>query len=304
MTRIAILLSLIFTSISPILSADLKALRDTLERYAADVPGEVGIALIADGRDTITVGNHDTYPLMSVFKLHQAVALCHDLDRRGIPLDTLLTITRADLDPDTWSTMLTDYPDGDFDVTAARLMRYALEQSDNNASNILFDRLLGVQKTDSIIARIIPRDSFGLNVREADMKRDNALSYANHSSPLSVALLLEYLYGDPTAGDASVRLSAESRDLIHGALLRCATGRDRIAAGLPDDPAIRIAHKTGSGYHTQEGLLIAHNDAARVTLPDGRHYTLVILLKDTTSPTPSDHLTHISEIVYGWMMEK
>ncbi|MDE5750369.1 MAG: class A beta-lactamase-related serine hydrolase, partial [Duncaniella sp.] len=272
MIRIATLLFLILSSFSPILSADLKTLRDALERYSADVRGEIGIALIADGRDTLTVGDCDIYPLMSVFKLHQAVALCHELDRRGIPLDTLLIIRRDDLDPDTWSPMLTEQPDGDLNLSAARLMRYALEQSDNNASNILFDRLLGVHKTDSIIARILPRDSFALNFREADMKRDNPLSYANHSSPLAVALLLEYLYGDPTAEDAPVQLSSDSRDFICEALLRCATGRDRIAEGLPDDPAIKIAHKTGSGYRTRDGLLIAHNDSARITLPDGRHY--------------------------------
>lgn len=41
-----------------------------------------------------------------------------------------------------------------------------------------------------------------------------------------------------------------------------------------------IAHKTGSGYINGRGELIAHNDAAYITLPDGRHYSIVVFVKD------------------------
>lgn len=36
---------------------------------------EIGIAVIIDGKDTVTVNNDIHYPLMSVFKFHQALAL-------------------------------------------------------------------------------------------------------------------------------------------------------------------------------------------------------------------------------------
>jgi len=58
-------------------------LRDSLTAIAAEAPGEVGIAVVVDGEDTVTVNNDDKYPLMSVFKLHQAVALCHELEGQG-----------------------------------------------------------------------------------------------------------------------------------------------------------------------------------------------------------------------------
>ena len=60
----------------------------------------------------------------------------------------------------------------------------------------------------------------------------------------------------------------------------CSTGTDRIAAPLINKDGITIAHKTGSGYINENGRLIAHNDAAYITLPDGTSYTLVILVKD------------------------
>lgn len=77
------------------------ALTDSIKKIAAECPGEVGVALIVNDKDTITVNNSNVYPMMSVFKVHQALAVCEDFDRKGLSLDTMLTINRSDLDPDT-----------------------------------------------------------------------------------------------------------------------------------------------------------------------------------------------------------
>ncbi|EXY77141.1 putative cfxA beta-lactamase, partial [Bacteroides fragilis str. 3988 T1] len=39
--------------------------------------------------------------MMSVFKVHQALALCNDFDNKGISLDTLVKIDRNRLDSKT-----------------------------------------------------------------------------------------------------------------------------------------------------------------------------------------------------------
>lgn len=44
---------------------------------------EIGIAVIIDGKDTITVNNDIHYPLMSVFKFHQALALADYMGNRS-----------------------------------------------------------------------------------------------------------------------------------------------------------------------------------------------------------------------------
>ena len=36
--------------------------------------------------------NKSIYPMMSVFKVHQALALCNDFDKKGLSLDTLVKI--------------------------------------------------------------------------------------------------------------------------------------------------------------------------------------------------------------------
>lgn len=133
---------------------------DTISEIVASYPGEIGVAVIIDDSDTVAVNNRNIYPMMSVFKVHQALALCDDFDCRGISLDTLITIRRDELDPHTWSPMMKDYPDSEFSLTVKDLLRYTLRQSDNNASNLMFGRLLGVEETDSFISTVIPRRDF------------------------------------------------------------------------------------------------------------------------------------------------
>lgn len=270
-----------------------EALRESIRDVVKGVRGEVGVALITDCGDTLTLNNADVYPLMSVFKLHQAVALCHHLDVNKIPLDTLLSIERRELNANTWSPMFKERREERFNVSAARLMLYTLTQSDNNASNLLFDRLLPVASTDSFIATLIPRDGFRFEFRESDMQANHALAYRNHSSPLAAAMLLDRLFNDSI-------LQRSSQNFIRGALLDCRTGIDRISQPLADIPGIAIAHKTGSGYRDAQGRLVAHNDAAHVMLPSGRSYTLVVFVKDFHGDErgASDIISRISEIVY------
>lgn len=275
------------------------ALRDSLCAIVSSVPGEVGIAVIVDGKDTVTVNDIDVYPLMSVFKLHQAVALCHELDACGSSIDTVLDISRADLDPDTWSPMLKDYDTERFALSARELMEYTLMQSDNNASNVLFERLLSVARTDSIVATFVPRKGFAIAVSEAEMKRDHSLSHANHSSPLSVVMLLERLFGDSI-------LTPACKAFVCNALRTCKTGVDRISAPLIDKEGVVVAHKTGSGYRNESGELMAHNDAAYIILPDGRHYTIAVFVKNLhgDEADASAIISRVSAQVYDFVMQQ
>lgn len=58
-----------------------QALRTLVERKRA----ETGIAVILNGTDTVTVNDAGRYPMMSVFKFHQALAVADFLDRNGLP---------------------------------------------------------------------------------------------------------------------------------------------------------------------------------------------------------------------------
>lgn len=248
------------------------ALTDSIARIAAAYPGEVGVALIINNTDTVCVNNRSVYPMMSVFKVHQALAVCHKFDRNGTSLDILLTFSRAALDPDTWSPMLKEHPEPMITLPVKELLRYTLLQSDNNASNLMFERLTGVAETDSFIATVIPRTDFRIAYKEADMAADHSKAYANYTSPLGAAALMNRLFTDSL-------VSPEKQQFLMKSLAECATGKDRIVAPLLGRQGVSVAHKTGSGY-TDNGILAAHNDVAYVCLPGGVCYSLAVLVKD------------------------
>lgn len=275
-----------------------EALTDSIARIASACPGEVGVAVIIDNRDTVTVNNENIYSMMSVFKVHQALAVCNDFDARGLSLDSLVTIRRDELDPDTWSPMLKEHAEPFLSLTVKALLRYTLTQSDNNASNWMFRYLVDVAETDSFIATLIPRSGFRIAYTEEEMSADHDKAYANSTSPLGAAMLMNRLFTEPLVSDGK-------QDFIKTTLGECKTGTDRIVAPLLGKEGIVVAHKTGSGYVNEEGVLAAHNDVAYVCLPNGVRYTLAIFVKDMHGDEvqAARYMARISESVYALLCE-
>lgn len=277
----------------------IKTLGDSLYRITEKYPGEIGIAILTDRKDTITVNNTDKYPLMSVFKLHQAISLCHLFEQNGTSLDTVVNIKRIQFNPDTWSPMLKDFSQNQINISVKDLLRYTLMLSDNNASNYMFENIESVNDAYKFIATLIPHDSFKLKVTEARMWDNHALCYENHSSPLGAALLINRLFTDNIIGK-------ENRDFICSTLKECQTGTDRIVAPLKDKAGVSVAHKTGSGFRDENGILSAHNDVGFIELPDGRHYTLAVLVKDFNGKETdaAKCIADISATVYSILTDK
>ena len=269
-------------------------LTDTISAIISDCPGEVGVAVIVGDTDTVTVNNRNVYPMMSVFKVHQALAICNDFDKKGISLDTMMTIRRDELDPKTWSPMMKDHSEAEFSLPVKELLRYTLILSDNNASNLMFKRLADVTRTDSLIATIIPRSSFRIAYTEEEMSADHDKAYANSTSPLGAAMLINSVFTDSL-------VSNTKQAFIMATLKECKTGNDRIAAPLLDKDGVTIAHKTGSGYMTENGVLVAHNDVAYITLPDNVNYALAVFVKDFkgNESQAAEVIARISDTVYS-----
>lgn len=270
-----------------------ESISDSISGIVSGAPGKIGVAVIINGIDTVAVNDDNIYPLMSVFKVHQALAICGRCDRDGIPLDSMLTIHKDELDPTTWSPMREEYNGQSFSLSIRGLLQYSLVQSDNNASNILFERLVNVEETDMFISKWIPRSCFRLTYKESDMAADHSRASFNRTSPLGAATLMDRLFSETL-------VSHEKQDFIMKCLHECATGKDRISAPLIGRPGLTIAHKTGSGY-TDNGLLSACNDVAYITLPNGLHYTLSVFVRDFrgTEAEASQIAARISATVYS-----
>lgn len=272
-------------------------LAETIASVIKDAPGKIGVAVITDNGDTVAV-NCDSvrYPLMSVFKLHQAVALGRELDSDGVGFDSVFTVRRDELNPDTWSPMLQDYTEDEFDISLAKMLEYLLLLSDNNASNQLFGRFCGTAATDSIIRSLELPSDFNISYTEAEMQADHDKAYDNWSSPLACAALINRVYTDSL-------MTHDRQECIRRLLDRCETGRERIPAPFTGNDSVRIGHRTGSGYVNERGEVVAVNDVAYITLPSGRSYALAVLVKDYagTQEGAEKQIAAVSSAVYTYL---
>ena len=249
----------------------------------------IGVAFSLDNR-LYTYNDSTRYPLMSVFKLHVAVAALQRMEAKGTQLDEILQIDSSQMQRNTYSPLLDRYPSGRFHISYADLLHYALALSDYNACDILIDYAGGIEavKACNDQAGITGYD---LTETEASMHAHIPACYHNWAHPSSVVQLLQKIH------DGALLNEEHTRFMIN-TLIETSTGNNKIRAGLP--AGITMGHKTGSSGKV-DGLTIADNDAAFIYLPDGRLCYLVIFVKDSheTDSQNADLIARITRIIYN-----
>lgn len=273
-------------------SSDLETeLRSMLENKDATI----GIALIVNDNDTLTINNDERYPLMSVMKFHQAIAVSRFLEGNKLPLSATVAVKPSQLNPDTYSPLRERYPDGNVEVSYADLMKYTLQMSDNNACDILFSYTLPPEKVQAYLESV-GFTGFAIAVTEDDMYKNRRSAYANWSTPLSAVCILNRFF-------TSQWLPKEYQSFIAQVMFDAQTGANRLPGGLPAD-GVRIAHKTGTGYVTPEGRIMAVNDIGFVLLPDGRHYSIAVFIANAAGKEEENAaiIAEISALVYHYVL--
>ena len=241
--------------------------------------------------DTLTVNNSDKYPMMSVFKFHQALAVCHLLQMKGIPLDSVIDISKEELRENTYSPLRDRFPEGNIRISLSELMEYTLQLSDNNACDILFNRILSTKETDRYI-RSLGIDNFSIEMDENDMHENLDNCYRNWTTPMAAVRLINlFLEGDAVSG--------EYYDFIKRTMTECTTGTGRLPYPLKNTAAV-IGHKTGTGDKNSDGRYIGINDIAFIDLPNGDRYQIAVFVKDSAEnyETTEKIIAEISSIVY------
>ena len=80
------LILFLFILSTSLIQAQEVLLESKIKKSIENVPAQVGVAIIINGKDTITVNNECHYPLMSVMKYPQALAVLHYLHQHNQPL--------------------------------------------------------------------------------------------------------------------------------------------------------------------------------------------------------------------------
>lgn len=289
--RILVSIILIITNIASTLAETPESL---IRKAIGDIKAQVGVALIIDGKDTLTVNNDAEYPLMSVFKFHQSLAVAHYLHSHNLPLTTEIFIPQEALLPDTYSPLRDEYPQGNLRMSVERLLEYTLQMSDNNACDILFRYIGGVEHADSYL-RTLGTKHFQLSQTEDEMHKDLNNCYRNWSTPLEAVRLIEIFLSQEL-------FPATYSEFIKRTMLECETGKNRLPKPLLGT-SVRIGHKTGTGDRNVQGKLIGINDIGFVMLPDGHRYTIAVLIKDSSESMERTEkaIADISEAMYQYI---
>lgn len=117
--NIAVLLFSVFAIFT---SCTDSSLESKIQDYTKGIKAEIGVAVILDGKDTLTVNNDNRYPLMSVFKLHQALSVGNKLNAQSITPEKNIFVTKDDLKENTYSPLRDKYPDGEINISIDKLL--------------------------------------------------------------------------------------------------------------------------------------------------------------------------------------
>jgi beta-lactamase class A len=233
----------------------------------------VGVHLrhVESGRAT-GVNEGEPFFMSSVTKLPISVRVLRQVQRGRLRLADSVRITREQMGPG--HSPIRDASPAGATLTVEQLLRAAVRQSDNSASDALLRLAGGPDSVNAELARLGIR---GIRVsrpyqvlgREIGV-RIEAADTRDTSTPAAMTGLLAALQAGRLLGPAE-------RRLLLGWMTDTENPRNRIVAGLPAGTG--VAHKTGTWGRA------AMNDVGIITLPGGRgHLALAVFIRNATVP--------------------
>jgi beta-lactamase class A len=291
---------------APARPAPPEELQQSLTRLADKFREPVGIAVSEVGKDWIAaVDGSSLFPQQSVSKTWVALTVMDGVDRGRIRLQDPVLMRPEDRSV-FYQPIIRRIGRNGYATTVGELLQRAIMDSDNAANDRLLALVGGVNEVQRTLSAKGIRDvhvggpehelqSFiaGLNwspaiagwkFKEAraqlpDSVRDAAearylANPPDGAAPAAVAEALAALH-------AGKLLSPASTETLLQIMSEVRTGRMRLRAGLPAHWS--IAHKTGTGPDWRGGS-VGINDVALLTAPDGRTYSVAVMIRRTTKP--------------------
>lgn len=284
-------------------------LRDRIDALGKSFDGRVGIAVrsIDSGWRTDWKGN-ELFPQQSVSKLWVAITALDAADKGRINMAKKVRLTRDDLTVFHQPIRNLILGKG-YTTTLDDLLVRAITTSDNTANDKLMRAAGGAKAVRAMIAaKKLGRIRFydgekALQSKIAGLLWNPQFSIgsrfweAREALPLSVrgAAFRRYV-ADPYDGAAPDAIVAALARLKRGELLSPAstrkllsvmaqtkTGANRLKGGLK--PGWTLSHKTGTGQELGKQQA-GYNDIGILTAPDGKSYSVAVMIKLTSVPLP------------------
>jgi beta-lactamase class A len=299
----------VYEPITPAMYPAQRMLDARLKSLGDNFNGDVGIA-VKDLQTGYTshFDGASHFPQQSVSKFWVALTALDKVDRGEVSLTDPVTVRRSDLT--LFNQPIAHLVRGNgFMTTLLDLMHRAMQQSDNTANDFTLWRVGGPDAVRDYLQRAgISGVRFGpgervMQSRIAGMEWKpsyvgGAFYAARNAVPMSVRRSAFQNYvSDPVDGatpigivDALGRLkrgellSPVSTDRLLRIMSNTRTGPQRLKGGLA--PGWKLAHKTGTGQ-VLGGTQSGYNDIGIITGPDGRSYSVAVMIRKTSAPIPT-----------------
>ncbi len=203
----------------------------------ARIGGRVGVCVFdpATG-DRFGHRADERFPMCSTFKAVAVATVLNRVDEGREDLRSFVRYGKGEL-LDHAPVARLHLQQGGMNVEA--LCAAAIEQSDNTAANLLLARVGGPAGVTAFL-RSIGDGVTRLDRTEPSLNSAIPGDLRDTTTPAAMAWTLKRLLAGPA-------LKARSRGRLTGWMLHCATGQQRLRAGVP--AAWRVADKTGTGEH-------------------------------------------------------
>nr|WP_294796165.1 class A beta-lactamase [uncultured Mucilaginibacter sp.] len=256
-----------------VLSVNAQApLQQQINEIAKDAKGIVAVtALNIETRDSLSYNGEAQMVMQSVMKFPIALAVMRQVERGKFNLNQIIKIRERDIHHSR-GPLFEKYPKG-VDMSLSELLSYMVSLSDNNACDILLDKLGGVKPVMEYLGSI-GVNGIVIDASEGDMAAAWEVQYTNWCKPAAMVHLLDVFY----QGKA---LNKAGTDTLMKKMVETTTGPNQIKGLLPAGTI--VAHKTGRSDTNSAGLAPATNDLGIITLPNGQHLALAVFVGNSTA---------------------
>jgi len=281
--------------------------------------GRVGIAVysVDEGWET-GWREDDLYPQQSVSKMWVAITALDAADKGKVKMTDKVNLSKSDLTV-FHQPIRTKILGGGYKTTLDNLLFLAITTSDNTANDKLMRSVGGAKAVRDMIAakklgmirfydgeRALQSKIAGL-IWSPSYSLGRAFSDARSALPKKVRkAAFDRYVADPYDGASPAAITRALARLKSGELLsptstkrlldimsRTKTGPNRLKGGLKKGWTLN--HKTGTGQE-YGGQQAGYNDVGILTAPDGKSYTVAVMIKLTSQPLPT-RMKMMNEVV-------
>lgn len=283
--------ALLFLLISAFTFAQKSVLAQKVDSIIKDKKATVGVSVLGFEDGFKYNKNVETkLPMLSVFKFHIAATVLDLVDKGKLSLDQKILLKESELLLDTWSPIKKKYPTGGVELSLAEMIDYTVALSDNNSCDKLLKMIGGTKAVQKFMDSKGVKD-FQVKHNEEQMHKGAKYLYENYTTTNSLSQLYKKFYEGKI-------LSEKSTKFLYDIMLNTSTGGNKLKEQLPKQS---IAHKTGSSGKDGD-LTIAENDSGIVTLPNGKHYAIVVFISNSTETDEVNckMISNISKAVWDY----